>query len=79
MKLELIKELTLKAQQQMTGTGSLEFCEKYTELVIEECLRICSTVEQWSGVLHQPEREVACKELADRIKYRFYGDSKNEM
>jgi hypothetical protein len=34
---KLISDLVVEAQQYMTGSGSREFVQKFTELIVKEC------------------------------------------
>jgi hypothetical protein len=40
----LISDLVVETQRHMTGSGSREFVQKFTELIVQECVAQCERV-----------------------------------
>ena len=66
MNTQLIGDLFAEATRRMTGSSSKEFSEKFTELIVRECMNICyRTDTEYEG--HKVKSTVIASKVAEHF------------
>ena len=55
---QLVGDLFAEATRRMTGSSSKEFSQKFAELIVRECMRMCDVTEM-SFVTHNCDVEAS--------------------